>query len=126
MQLETFISETLISIINGVGNAQDKTKSTGARINPIRFNAPDDQYVYFGEEEGKKPLSIISFDIAVTTSKSDEGKIGGGINVFSFDISGKKTSLDQNEVVSRIKFDIGAVLPFTDGISDKPFKPIAI
>ena len=121
MQLDTFITETLISIIKGVNNAQDFAKQNGSRINPIRFNAPDEQYVFFSEEEGKKPLSIISFDVAVSISKSDEDKIGGGIKVLSFDLSGKTKSTNQNEVVSRIKFDIGAVLPFADGISEKPF-----
>jgi hypothetical protein len=121
MELETFISETLTSIIKGVKNAQDFAKENGARINPVRFNAPDDQYVFFGKEDGKKPLSIISFDVAVSISKSDEDKIGGGIKVLAFDLSGKTKSTNQNEVVSRIKFDIGAVLPFADGISDKPF-----
>lgn len=121
MQLETFISETLISIIKGVKSAQYFAKDNGARINPVRFNAPDEQYVYFGKEEGKKPLSIISFDIAVSISKSDEDKVGGGIKVFAFDLTGKATSTNQNEVVSRIKFEIGAVLPFSEGVSDPSF-----
>ncbi len=121
MQLETFITETLISIITGVNNAQTFAKDNGARINPIRFNAPDHEYVHFGGDDGKKPLSIISFDIAVSVSKSNEDKVGGGIKVFSVDLSGKTKSINENEIVSRIKFDIGAVLPYADGIADKEF-----
>ena len=54
-----------------------------------------------------------------------KNKIGGGIKVLAFDLSGKTKSTNQNEVVSRIKFDIGAVLPFADGISEIPFKAAA-
>ncbi|SHE35870.1 hypothetical protein SAMN05444008_101240 [Cnuella takakiae] len=36
MELDTFITETLVSIIKGVSNAQDFSKQDGARINRVR------------------------------------------------------------------------------------------
>lgn len=115
MQLDTFISETLKSIIKGVKDTQDFAQQNGARINPHigKWDMEKVTTVYFGNEEGARFVSAIDFDIAVTTSSEKETGGQGGINVLSLSLGGKLNDKDINETVSRIKFRVNVVLPNT-------------
>jgi hypothetical protein len=57
---------------------------------------------------------MIDFDVAVTSSSSASGNVGGGINVAGFELGGKGEVNDGNENVSRIKFQIPVRLPFNE------------
>ena len=113
MQLDTFITETLKSLIKGVKDAQDFANDNGARINPHIGKHDFDKFptTYFGNEEGARSLQTIDFDIAVTTSSQQETGGHGGINVLSVKIGGQLSDKDINESVSRIKFSINVALP---------------
>jgi hypothetical protein len=123
MDLDQFIESTLTSIIKGVSKAQEFAKENGGRINPvpIRLNSipGDPYYVYYGNDEGIKPLTKISFDVAVTASSGDSGEGGVGIKVLSFSASGSKSVENTNEIASRVKFEINAVLPYVEGPGEK-------
>ena len=114
MNLDTFISETIKSMIKGVKDSQQYARDNGGRINPIRVQGyvkTDYESVYFGKEEKARPLTNIEFDIAVTTSSQDESELGGSIKVLSIGVGGKGASTNSNETISRIKFTIGIALP---------------
>lgn len=113
MQLDTFITETLKSIVKGVKDAQGFAQDNGARINPHigKWDVDKTKTTYFGNEEGARALSSIDFDIAVTVSTQQEIGGQGGINVFSFKLGGSLSDKDVNETVSRIKFSINVALP---------------
>lgn len=115
MQLDTFITETLKSIFKGIKDAQPYAKEHGGRVNPIRMQGHNDLKadfnVYFGNEETARPLTIIEFDVAVTTTSQKESGIGGVINVLSASLSGNKKSTISDQSISRIKFLIGVSLP---------------
>ena len=123
MDLDQFIESTLTSIIKGVSKAEEFAKSNGARINPVPIRLLSTQgephYVSYGKDEGVKPLTKISFDVAVTASSSDEGKGGVGIKVLSLSASGSKSVTNVNEIVSRVKFEINVVLPYVEGSGHK-------
>lgn len=113
MELDKFISNSLKSIIKGIKESQDFAKENGARINPHigKWDYEKIQTTYYGKEEGARVISKIDFDIAVTTSSSQETGGEGGINVYSLKLGGKLSDKEINESISRIKFSLNVVLP---------------
>ena len=90
MELQEFIKHSLISITNGIGEANKELNN--------KFVMPAMGY---GNEKG----SII-FDIAVTASSESEKSKGGGLKISVVDFGGKVDNRITNESVSRIKFSI--------------------
>ena len=88
MELQEFIENSLISIINGVRNTNNKTKNE--EFSMLEINSADK----------------IAFDIAVTTSENKEREGGAGIKVFSLSLGGDIKSELTNQNISRIKFEI--------------------
>jgi hypothetical protein len=91
MNLETFLSDSLVSIASGVGSANKKLKKQQFVIYNIREN-------------------VIEFDVAVTVSEGKTevvgGSIGGGFPGFMAKIFGKQSSSKSDKNVSRIKFRV--------------------
>ena len=104
MDLETFVSDTLVSIIVGVNKAQIKLGEAGSygMINPEREPV---EYSY--------PPRDVEFDIAVTVESSAKGSASGGvqISVVRFGASGEVT--DKDVAVSRVKFSVPVSFPWT-------------
>ena len=93
MELEEFISKTLISIANGIKSANTKMKQSFFTIEPISW-------------QEKRTDGCIEFDVAVTASKGTGSKIGGGIRIWSVGFNSKKDTNISDQTVSRIKFKI--------------------
>lgn len=110
VNLKDFISKTLLEICYGIGDAQNSLESDikNCPIAPARVEGKD--------VSGK---TMISFDIALTTTVADTSKKDGGVNikVISGDYSEEKNY--SNERVHRIKFEV----PFyPQAVRKKPFK----
>lgn len=116
MQLDKFISNSLKSIIKGIKESQDFAVENGARINPYVGNWDVEKQLttYYKNQDGARAVSKIEFDIAVTTTSSQETGGEGGINVYSLKIGGKLSDKEIKESVSRIKFNLNVVLPNTE------------
>jgi hypothetical protein len=97
MKLEEFISNTLISITNGI---QSANKITNVGESKVLF-VMEPSREYKDRSDG-----CIKFDVAVTTSKADSSKGGGQIIIWSVGIGGEKKSDISDQIVSRIKFNI--------------------
>jgi len=93
MELEEFISKTLINIVKGINLANKDTKM-GFMI----------------ESNGRRENSNgnIHFDIAVTVTKKKNQKGKMGIGILSVGLSGAKEKDTSDQMVSRIKFDISS------------------
>lgn len=111
MNLDEFISETLKAIIKGVRDSQEFAHENGARVNPIRKHEINTKTIYYKNEDGMRALTDIDFDIAVTASNQQGSGIDGGIKVFSVSLGGKLEDKNIHETVSRVKFNVGVVLP---------------
>jgi hypothetical protein len=113
MELEEFISTSLLQIMRGVAKAQSEmgaASGEGGVINPC----------WVGKEGGEKPASRVQevkFDIAVTATTKTEGGGGGGIKVMAVELSGKGSRAVENSSVSHIAFSI-PILPATTDITD--------
>jgi len=98
MELEEFISKTLVSIMKGVKSANKELKVS-----------ENDNAAYFIESASNhkdRTDGYIKFDVAVTTTKETGIKGTGGIKVWSIGIGGEKETNSSDQVVSRIKFGV--------------------
>lgn len=113
MELDKFISNSLKSIIKGIKETRDFAKENGAIINPYveQWDYEKIRTTYYKNKDGAIEVSKIDYDIAVTTSNTQETGGEGGINVYSLKLGGKASDKEMNESVSRIKFSLNVVLP---------------
>jgi len=116
MDIQNFISQTLIQIFAGVKDAQGAISQigSGAMINPV----PNQQH---SPRSTARPQGV-EFDIAVTVSESAvEGsteKLGGKAGLLSVvslqaaaEVAGDRRGAHGSETVSRVKFTVEVALP---------------
>ena len=110
MNLQEFIREMLVQIINGVKDAQEIIGESGAVINPIGLYRVHDQLAGRGFHSGAV-TETVEFDVAVTVIEAEGVKKGVGAFVSVVGIGAQKQTETQNSSVSRIKFSVPALLP---------------
>ncbi|NQV93093.1 hypothetical protein HQ403_01185 [Candidatus Kaiserbacteria bacterium] len=97
MDLEKFISETLISIKKGLRSANEELVEDGKTLGKDAIAT-----FLIGTDVSEK----ISFDIAVTVSEEKGKKGGGEIKVMSVGVGGSLDKTEMQQSISRIKFNI--------------------
>jgi hypothetical protein len=117
MDLQNFITQTLVQIAKGVEGASLELKDSSAIVNPRNVsgthNANSNVYGYLDENKKfYRAVQQIEFDVAVVASKGTETKGGIGIMVGSIGLGSQGKSDAENSSHSRIKFKIPMVLPF--------------
>jgi hypothetical protein len=118
MNLQQFISETLVQIAKGDEEANVQLKDSKAKINPrgIVTGGHSDSAVYgFLAEESpdkfQKVVESIDFDVAVYAAEGTETKGGIGIMVGTIGLGSHGKSESGKSSESRIKFRVPMVLP---------------
>lgn len=87
MELDEFITKTLIDVVRGVRGANSNLD-----------NSSDKFQLRAGED--------VSFDVAVTISEKSDTSRGGSIKIYAVNLGGEKGASNINESVTRIKFKI--------------------
>lgn len=110
MELQKFITKSLVEIMNGLKEAQDQLKDSHARICPSLSKGltAGGQQAFLGASTKGQPISLIEFDIAVEVSGEKSGE--GGIKVWQIVNAGGKISEGEKEA-SRIKFSVPVAYP---------------
>lgn len=110
MNLQDFIRETLIQIINGVKDAQEIIGESGAAINPIGLSRMRDQLGGRGYHSGAV-TEAVEFDVAVTVTEGESTKKGAGAFISVVALGAQKQTEAHSSSVSRVKFSVPALLP---------------
>lgn len=113
MNLKEFISESLTQLIDGVIDAQKRTRGLGAEIVPPVFNLPKSmermEDVYHA---GRRFLAhLVDFDVAVTVSETKEAGGTVGVVVAGIGLGGKGKSRANTDTTSRIRFKVPVMYP---------------
>ena len=97
MELKKFIAQTLLDIVQGVEDAQEKAaeEGTAGRIAP------------YSTTDTTRGVREIDFDVAITSAEGAEA--GAGISVVGIGAKGSLSTERSN--VSRIKFSVPITLP---------------
>ena len=123
MELQDFISTTLIQIARGIEMAANELDDSKAVVNPRNVNTrvPEEADIYGYLDTKRKFYKVvqkIEFDVAVTAEKGTETKGGIGIQVGSIGLGTQGKSENASSSVSRIKFSIPMTLPTEDAPHD--------
>lgn len=115
LELQTFVTSTLVQIAKGIRDAQDQLKDTGTLVNPglrgmfagAKITAP---VVYISGVQVH--IEDVSFDIAVTASDEQSAAVGAGIKVLGVRLGADGKSGSENSTASRVQFSVPIILPF--------------
>jgi len=114
MELKKFVSESLVNLVKGIEDAHEKLEKSNAEINPQllgSFDSKPTTNVVGMTTRNSLPVTMVSFDLAVTVS--DGKQTEGGIAIFTgaFGLGSKGKSDQSHENISRIKFNIPVAFP---------------
>lgn len=115
MDLQTFVTSTLVQIAKGISDAQDQLKGSGAIVNPglrgmfstSKVSAP---IVYISGVQVH--IKDVAFDVAITASDEQSAEAGAGIKVWGARLGADGKASSENSTVSRVQFSVPIVLPF--------------
>ncbi len=126
MDLKEFVSETLLAIIGGVADAQQKAKVLSAHVNPggLTRNIRNVENNAVWDNSTNNYAQQVSFDVAITAEDSATG--GAKVRVLSGilggDIGGEKGN--KNVIASRVQFSVPVLLPAQ--VIEKPNARISV
>ncbi len=104
MDIKDFVENTLVQIVEGINNANEKLKDQGAKI-----TSKDVRALREGTTLNSRTgdlVNLIDFDVAVTVNEKDTADGGAGIKIAGINIGGKLQNETSNQSISRIKFSI--------------------
>lgn len=107
MELKEFVSQSLIQIMEGVRDAQEKAKEFNARVNPftdVRTDAFAIEYTF-------KDTQHVEFEVCVTSE--DKKGAAGGLSVLfgAISVSGKVEDTASKIALNRLKFSVPVIYP---------------
>ena len=114
MDLQKFITQSLVEIMNGLKDAQTQLQDSHARICPTFHSVHSGKAHWIGEAKGGRYITLIDYDIAVEATSRDGSE--AKISVVSLLSGGAKASEEESaKTASRIKFSIPVIYPNKDG-----------
>ena len=110
MELKEFIETTLLDVIDGVKNAQEKGIKKDAIVSPSHVDGAFERRrtEYNGKD---RIITNIDFEVGLTSSDGVEGKAGIGVFLGNFSAGASKKTDIQNISVTNIKFSVSVALP---------------
>lgn len=111
MDLGEFVSQTLIQIVDGVKNAQDKVAESGATVNPHLTTSQEQAGRQGFLWTGGAYAQIVQFDVALTVTEGKGTKGGIGVFAGAINLGSSGQSQNENSSVSRVKFSVPLALP---------------
>ena len=111
MDLKEFVSETIVQIVSGVVDAQQKTTELGAKVSPKLTGGANYgvQHGFLAAEGGA--TQVVQFDVALTAKEGTGTKGGIGIVAGIVSLGSSGQSNEENASVSRVKFSVPVTLP---------------
>lgn len=102
MELQEFIKNTLVSIKNGLHEANEEfarqeNKKLGENFTALFVMEPHNR---------EKGQGYITFDVAITVSQESKKSGGGGLKIAVASLGGEIGDIKSQEHLSRIKFHI--------------------
>jgi len=114
MDLKTFISETLIQVVEGVKEAEMKTKAHGAEIAPKKLwdaNQVAKKDVVYQQGDGTQRVGTeVNFNVSIQAGGKDGSSSGIGVVTGIFGVGKKGETEATKDSVHRIEFTVTVLL----------------
>lgn len=119
MDLKDFVKETLLDIVDGVKEAQEERKESGAIISPRHIGGKG-----YTAQVGEKSCSVqlVDFEIVLgeIVNKESQGIVQGKLGVvlskigIGIEAKGEAKKEDRNSAQTSIRFSVPVILPSID------------
>lgn len=103
MDIEAFVSETLVQIVKGVASAQKQISED----HPTAAINPDHEGARFGE------VRDVELDVAVTVTEQAAHEGEAGLKITVLKAGGKKGHTSENVAASHVRFAVPLSVPHT-------------
>lgn len=114
LNLEDFIAQSLVQIVNGVVEAQKRVAELDGKINPPDYVVqPSGQlnWSQSGYGTDHEIGQVVEFDVAVVAGENKDLKGGMGVFVTGLTLGYQAGKANENSSVSRVKFSVPLFLP---------------
>ena len=111
MELREFVAVTLTQIVEGVKEAQTRSKDHGAQVNPSLSTSAELAAKHGILIASGSAAQLVQFDVALTATEGTRTKGGIGVVVGVVALGSTGQSQAENSSVSRVKFSVPLVLP---------------
>ncbi len=112
MELKEFVTQTLTQIIEGIKDAQEQTKDSGALINPKTYG--DTGLIVEGTKSEIRNVQSVKMNVALTVTENSGNKSGIGVVASVFKAGVSKEDSDTNTTTSHIEFNIPVSFPISE------------
>ncbi|MGH7682535.1 MAG: hypothetical protein ACRENN_11195 [Candidatus Eiseniibacteriota bacterium] len=116
IDLEDFVSQTLVQISKGVLAAQREVAEIGGAINPPLYNLQGTGKV---SAASNIMADFVDFDVAVSATETKSLEGGAKAHVWVASAGGVGTSTSSNEATSRVRFKVPVVFPIDEGFAGR-------
>lgn len=106
MDLKDFLRDTLVQITEGVKEAQEYVKGTGAVINPSEFGTIAPKAIMSKDNDEVSAVQRIDFSLSLQQNWGTDGKVSVGVLDIGH-IKGEYQNIKEN----RVNFSVLVVLP---------------
>jgi len=121
MELNEFVKETLLQLINGVKSAQEEAENVDAVINPAEVFGLNN-ILKASIKDKQRLVQLIEFEVGLTSCESESSKKGIGVMLGGVGVGGNTSKGGNLSTVTNIKFSVPIVLPSTDN-ENTPYTP---
>jgi hypothetical protein len=119
MNLQSFVTESIVQIVRGIEEASAALKDSTATVSPKNVHPTDTERVHLAgyliepESHGtyRTVVQRIDFDVAVYAEEGTETKGGIGLMVGPIGLGSQGKSDKSHSSESRIKFAVPIILP---------------
>ena len=117
MDLKDFIKEAIRDISEAINESNHELSELGVLTNPekVSLDKRDDIYghVYHqpSNQSTTRPVHLLSFDVAVSSTKKENGKEGIGVKVVGISLGKENEKNGEQNSLSRLKFELPIAFP---------------
>lgn len=117
MELKTFVSQALSSIVEGVVEAQSATAKHRACINPggLMRSTQGVSTDAVWDNDTNNFARLVTFDVAVSVEEGTTTSAKIGVVAGFFGLGAQGASASKEQAISRIQFSIPVLLPTVSG-----------
>jgi hypothetical protein len=117
MDLKTFVSQALTSIVEGVAEAQAATAKHNAFVNPggLMRSTQSVSTDAVWDNTSNNYARLVNFDVAVTAEEGTSTNAKIGVVTGLLGLSAGGASQNREQAVSRIQFSVPVLLPVVPG-----------
>jgi hypothetical protein len=109
VELGKFVTDTLVQVIRGVQEAQEKVGQ--GLVNPRDLMTQADGSPKTHYKAGHALVHMIEFDVAISVNDSVAGQSVGAVSVLGANVGGKGSLGAEHSTATRIRFEVPVLLP---------------